>query len=120
MQRTIDCIKQRIGDFQPEIGIVLGSGLGDLADEYNEISIPYSEIEGFPTSTVQGHKGQLVFASINGKKITSRLRRCCKIGADRQKKPHSTAYAIGGAHIQKSTTDYLAGAPIATPPILPM
>ena len=69
MQRTIDCIKQRIGDFQPEIGIVLGSGLGDLADEYNEISIPYSEIEGFPTSTVQGHKGQLVFATINGKKI---------------------------------------------------
>lgn len=69
MQRTIDCIKQRIGDFQPEIGIVLGSGLGDLADEYNEISIPYSEIEGFPTSTVQGHKGQLVFATINDKKI---------------------------------------------------
>lgn len=69
MQKTVEFIKKKIGDFKPEIGIVLGSGLGDLADEYNEISIPYSEIPGFPVSTVQGHKGQLVFATINNKKV---------------------------------------------------
>ena len=48
---------------------MLGSGLGDLADEYNEITIPYAEIPGFPVSTVQGHKGRLVFAHINGKNV---------------------------------------------------
>ena len=69
MQKTVDFIKDRIKDFNPEIAIVLGSGLGDLADEYCEITVPYSEIPGFPVSTVQGHKGQLVFATINGKKV---------------------------------------------------
>lgn len=69
MQKTIDFINKQIKDFKPEIGIVLGSGLGDLADEFCEITIPYSKIPGFPTSTVQGHKGQLVFATINGKKV---------------------------------------------------
>lgn len=69
MLKTIEFIEDKIKDFRPEIGIVLGSGLGDLADEYNEISIPYSDIPGFPVSTVQGHKGQLVFATINGKKV---------------------------------------------------
>lgn len=69
MQRTVDFIKEKIGDFAPEVGIILGSGLGTLADEYCEISIPYSEIPGFKASTVSGHKGCLVFAEINGKKV---------------------------------------------------
>lgn len=56
-------------DYKPEIGIVLGSGLGELADEYNEISIPYSKIPHFSKSTVEGHKGQLVFAQIEKKKV---------------------------------------------------
>lgn len=62
-------IKEKIGDFKPEIGIILGSGLGELADEFCEISIPYSEISGFETSTVSGHKSRLVFAKINGKNV---------------------------------------------------
>ena len=37
-----DFIKEKIGDFKPEIGIILGSGLGELADEYCDIAIPYS------------------------------------------------------------------------------
>lgn len=64
-----DFIKKKIGDFKPEIGIILGSGLGELADEYCDIAIPYSEIPGFEASTVSGHKSRLVFANINGKKI---------------------------------------------------
>ena len=64
-----DFIKEKIGDFKPEIGIILGSGLGELADEYCDIAIPYSEIPGFAASTVSGHKSRLVFANINGKKV---------------------------------------------------
>lgn len=64
-----DFIKGKIGDFKPEIGIILGSGLGELADEYCDIAIPYAEIPGFEASTVSGHKSRLVFANINGKKV---------------------------------------------------
>ncbi len=69
LQKSVDFIRSKIADFQPEIGIVLGSGLGELADEYCEIAIPYSEIPGFEASTVSGHKSRLVFAEINGKKV---------------------------------------------------
>ena len=62
-------IKENLGDFKPEIGIVLGSGLGELADEYCQLVIPYCEIPGFETSHVSGHKSRLVFAEINGKKV---------------------------------------------------
>ena len=64
-----DFIKGKIGDFKPEIGIILGSGLGELADEYCDIAIPYAEIPSFEASTVSGHKSRLVFAVINGKKV---------------------------------------------------
>ena len=47
----------------------MGSGLGYLADKYCDIAIPYSNIPHFAKSTVQGHKGQLVFADINGRKV---------------------------------------------------
>ena len=49
-------------DFKPQIGIVLGSGLGGLADEVTSAEhISYSELEGFPRSTVEGHKGEFIF-----------------------------------------------------------
>lgn len=69
MEKTVEFIKETIKDFQPEIGIVLGSGLGELADEYCEIKIAYKDIPNFPVSTVKGHSGNLVFAEINGKKV---------------------------------------------------
>lgn len=69
MDKTIEYIKKETNGFKPEIGIVLGSGLGELADEYCDIAIPYPEIPGFIKSTVKGHKGRLVFAEINGKKV---------------------------------------------------
>ena len=62
-------IKEKLGDFVPEIGIVLGSGLGELADEYCSLAIPYCEISGFEASNVSGHKSRLVFAEINGKNV---------------------------------------------------
>lgn len=57
---------------KPEIGLILGSGLGILADEIeNAIAIPYSEIPDFPTSTVQGHAGQLVIGQLSGKTVVA-------------------------------------------------
>jgi len=51
---------------QPHIAIVLGSGLGDFAEELeNSVAIPYAEIPGFPTSTAQGHAGRLVVGTVN-------------------------------------------------------
>ncbi|BBF42076.1 purine nucleoside phosphorylase [Lachnospiraceae bacterium KM106-2] len=58
-------IKNRI-HFKPEIGIVLGSGLGSLAEEIDVIDrIEYKDIEGFPISTVMGHAGRYVFGYLN-------------------------------------------------------
>ena len=68
-EEAINYIKQKIGDFKPQIGIVLGSGLGELADEYCKFAINYSDIPGFKASTITGHKGRLVFAEINGKNV---------------------------------------------------
>ncbi len=67
MSETLDYIKQKINDFKPQIGVVLGSGLGELADEAGGIRIPFCEIPGFETPTVEGHKGSLVFAEVKGK-----------------------------------------------------
>jgi len=54
----------------PEIGLILGSGLGILADEIEDaIAIPYSEIPNFPVSTVHGHAGQLVIGQLAGKTV---------------------------------------------------
>lgn len=52
-------------DFKPEVGIILGSGLGDYADGIKiEAVVEYSDIEGFPVSTVKGHKGRFVFGYV--------------------------------------------------------
>ena len=53
--------------FVPKLALTLGSGLGDYADHVTvEKVIPYESIEGFPRSTVAGHKGQFVFAKVEG------------------------------------------------------
>lgn len=53
--------------FQPEIGLILGSGLGALADEIQcEAIVPYEDLPGFPHSTVAGHSGRFVFGYMEG------------------------------------------------------
>lgn len=52
-------------DFVPKVGLILGSGLGDYADGIQiEATVEYSEISGFPVSTVKGHKGRFVFGYV--------------------------------------------------------
>ena len=54
----------------PDIGIILGSGLGLLADDIeNKVIIPYKDIPHFPVSTVEGHKGQIVLGTLSGKSV---------------------------------------------------
>lgn len=63
-------IREQTGNFAPEIGIILGSGLGNFIDEIQVAhAIPYSDILNFPVSTVKGHKGQLIFGTIGPKKV---------------------------------------------------
>ena len=63
-----DCLRDFLGDRQPEIGIVLGSGLGKLADQIKDpLVIPYKEIPGFPVSTAIGHKGNFIVGKLGGK-----------------------------------------------------
>ena len=69
LSKAVEFIQSKIGDFIPEIGIILGSGLGELADEYCQTAISYSNIPGFEVSNVSGHKSRLVFAEINGKRV---------------------------------------------------
>ncbi len=65
LQNCYDSVKAKI-DFTPTVALVLGSGLGKFAEEIEVVgSISYSEIEGFPTSTVPGHAGQFVFGYVD-------------------------------------------------------
>lgn len=64
--KCYDSIQKRI-DFKPEIALVLGSGLGDYGETIDIVaSLNYHDIEGFPISTVEGHKGRFIFGYIQG------------------------------------------------------
>ena len=64
-------LPQELTEFKPEIGLILGSGLGFFADDRIEVvgHLPYRDIEGFPLSTVHGHAGQFVYGTIQGKRV---------------------------------------------------
>ncbi len=64
LMRCYECVKAKI-DFKPDIALVLGSGLGAFADEIQVVqTVDYKNIDGFPTSTVEGHKGRFVFGYV--------------------------------------------------------
>jgi purine-nucleoside phosphorylase len=68
---TSDFIKSKIS-FTPEIGIILGSGLGGLAEKITDkVSFAYSDIPNFPISTVEGHSGKLIFGKLGGKNVVA-------------------------------------------------
>ncbi|WAC41175.1 purine-nucleoside phosphorylase [Pedobacter sp. SL55] len=69
---SIKYIKNKIGEFEPEIGIVLGTGLGGLVNEIEvQHSIMYSSIPNFPISTLEFHSGKLIFGTLKGKKVVA-------------------------------------------------
>lgn len=72
VEETTAFIRQRIADFEPEFGIILGTGLGRLVDEI-DIShrLMYSNIPNFPISTVEFHTGRLIFGTLNGRRVVA-------------------------------------------------
>lgn len=72
INKAVAYIKGRIGDFVPEAGVILGTGLGGFADRVEaEHTIDYKDIPGFPVSTVEGHKGRMIFGRIEGRRIVA-------------------------------------------------
>ncbi len=69
INESVDYLKSR-GFGEPEVGIILGTGLGQLLDEIEiEIETSYNHIPYFPTATVEFHKGKLIFGTLEGKKV---------------------------------------------------
>ena len=72
IKESVDYIKNRVGDFNPEIGIILGTGLGGLVSEIEiEHQLMYSNIPNFPISTLEFHSGKLIFGTLSGKKVVA-------------------------------------------------
>ena len=69
-QQSADYIRAQLGSFSPKVAMVLGSGLGYMGDVVeNPIVVPYREIPHFKASTAPGHKGQLVFGTLEGRDV---------------------------------------------------
>lgn len=70
INRATDYLRTRLGDRIPTVGLILGSGLGILADSIeNPLVIPYGEIPDFPQTHVKGHAGELVVGTLHGKTV---------------------------------------------------
>ena len=71
VQESVNYIVEKT-NFSPEYGVILGSGLGGFTDDMLvEYILPYHQIPNFPVSTVEGHKGALVFGTIGDKKVVA-------------------------------------------------
>ncbi len=69
VQETVKYLKEKT-NYTPEFGVILGSGLGGFVHDIEiEYTIPYAEIPNFPTSTVEGHSGNLIFGKIGNKSV---------------------------------------------------
>lgn len=72
VQETVAYINDKTNNFTPDYGVILGSGLGSFTDDIQvQFTLPYVEIPNFPVSTVEGHKGALVFGTIGHKKVVA-------------------------------------------------
>lgn len=70
IQEAAEWIRERLDGLVPQIGLVLGSGLGDMANQVEApLTIAYNEIPHFPVSTVEGHAGQFVIGTLEGKSV---------------------------------------------------
>ena len=71
IKTSAEYIRSKV-DFTPEVGIILGTGLGGLVNHIDiKYTLPYDEIPSFPVSTVEGHAGRLIFGLLGGKKVVA-------------------------------------------------
>ena len=76
VREAADAVRARVGEF-PRVAIVLGSGLGDFADDLaGAVSIPYAELPHWPVSRVVGHAGRLVVGQSRGRPVAALAGRC--------------------------------------------
>ena len=69
VMEAADFLREKAGG-ELEFGLILGSGLGDLADLVEDaVAIPFKDIPNFPASTVAGHKGRLVMGTLKGRRL---------------------------------------------------
>lgn len=70
--QTSSFLQQRTQGFEPEFGIILGTGLGNLIEEIDvQHSISYANIPNFPISTVEFHRGKLIFGTLSGRRVVA-------------------------------------------------
>ena len=71
IKKTADFLVSKVGE-NYEVGIILGTGLGDLVSEIDVThSLAYEDIPNFPLSTVEGHSGKLIFGNLGGKRVVA-------------------------------------------------
>ncbi|MDQ8054122.1 MAG: purine-nucleoside phosphorylase [Pedobacter sp.] len=72
LKESVEYLKRKLNGFEPEIGIVLGTGLGGLVNDIEIVhSIMYASIPNFPISTLEFHSGKLIFGHLKGKKVVA-------------------------------------------------
>ena len=72
IKKTAAFLREATHDYAPEVGIVLGTGLGGFADGITtRYAIDYKDIPGFPVSTVEGHRGRLIFGEVEGRRVVA-------------------------------------------------
>lgn len=72
IRETASFIRNKTAGFAPETGVVLGSGLGGLVDSIEVAhSVEYRDITGFPVSTVEGHRGRMIFGLLGGRRVVA-------------------------------------------------
>lgn len=72
IKKAVEYIQGRINGFQPQVGIILGTGLGGLVEHIDaEYTINYGDIPNFPVSTVEGHQGRLIFGKLGGRSVVA-------------------------------------------------
>ena len=70
LREAADYLRQTLQDFQPEVGIILGTGLGALVKDVEVLhSFSYADIPHFPVSTVESHAGKLLAGTLAGKRV---------------------------------------------------
>jgi len=72
IKETTNFINKKTNNYNPQVGIILGTGLGGLVNEIKaEFIISYQDIPNFPVSTVEGHSGKLIFGQLGNKKVVA-------------------------------------------------
>lgn len=70
--RAAEAIRRRVGEVRPVAAVVLGSGLGGLADRIaNPVAVPFAEVPGFPSATIVGHAGKLIAGTLGGRPVVA-------------------------------------------------